>query len=76
MMKYRNEADEVRNHIHLMAIQKMVYLKLHRKDMLDMIDNSYRNNQGPVYRRAWQIVNDIEGDHKVIQDIIASLNRT
>lgn len=70
LLKYVDEASEVREHIHLMAIQKMVYLKLNRLDMIEYLDNSYRNVTSTAdYSRAWQIVNDIEGYVTVIDDL-------
>ncbi len=71
--KYRKEDIEVKAHIHLMALQKMVYLNLNRPDLLEMIDDGYRNFAPPSYRRAWQIVNDIEGYEIVLQDIHAHI---
>lgn len=58
-----------------MAIQKMVYLRLNRQDLLAMIDEEYREFCGPEYKRAWEVVNDIEGYETVIQDIIDILKR-
>lgn len=73
LKKYRHEHEYVRDHIHLMAIQKMVYLKLNRLDMVDHIDEGYRKLSLPEYRRAWEIVNDIEGYEAVIQDILNAI---
>ena len=72
LLKYADETSEVREHIHLMAIQKMVYLKLHRLDMIEYLDNCYRNYASD-YSRAWQIVNDIEGYAVVIDDLQKSI---
>ncbi len=72
LTKYGNEHIHVREHIHLMAIQKMVYLKL-QPDMLKFLDESYRKFASSEYRRAWEIVNDIEGYEKVLQDITDKL---
>lgn len=63
----------VREHIHLKAIQKMVYIKLERTDLLAMIDQLYRENQGPYYKHAWEIVNDIESLEVVVNDIMRHL---
>lgn len=61
--------------MHLMAIQKMVYLKLNRGDILKMLDEGYRKFSWPEYKRAWEIVNDIEGYEIVIKDIIDTLKK-
>ena len=55
-------------------LQKMVYLKLHRQDLLDMIDEAYRKFSPPAYQRAWEIVNNIEGYKAILEDVIVSLN--
>lgn len=73
LKKYSTEGSEVRNHIHLMALQKMVYQKLGREDILDMLDEQYRKHCLASYCRAWEIVNDIEGCEAVLQDIGKSL---
>lgn len=65
---YCNEDQETLEHIHLMAIQKMVYLKLNRLDLLEFSDQWYRKYPNG-YRRSWEIVNDIEGYELVIDDI-------
>src|SRR6188472_3321239 len=60
LTKYANEPDGVRRHLHLDAIQKLVYQKLGRAADLAAIVESDGANFGPDYRRAWQIVNDLE----------------
>jgi len=73
LLKYVDETSEVREHIHLMAIQKMVYLRLNRLDMIEYLDNSYRNMTCTDYARAWEIVDDIEGYDVVIADLLRYL---
>ena len=75
LKKYANELSDTREHIHLMALQKMVYLRLNRSDMVAMLDESYRKFASPAYKRAWEIVNDIEGYEAVIQDIKMNLKK-
>ncbi len=70
LAKYSNEEFDVLDHLHLMAIQKMVYTKINRPDVLEYIGESYASYQGPLYRRAWEIVNDIEGHEALLQDIV------
>jgi len=74
LTKYKDEHEYTKEHIHLMALQKMVYLKFNYFDALEIIDNEYRNRALPSYQRAWEIVNDIEGYEVVIQDILDRLN--
>lgn len=73
LAKYACEHEHVRDHIHLMAIQKMIYNKLHRQDILEDLDTAYRTRCPVEYCRAWEIVNDIEGHITVIQDIVDRL---
>jgi len=70
--KYANEHNEVKEHIHLMAIQKMVYQNLNRLDLLNYTDESYNHFAPQQYKRAWEIVN-IEGYETVINDIMPNL---
>jgi len=72
--KYKFEHSHVLSHIHLMAIQKFVYLNLGCHDMVAMLSELYsKSSFHSAYKRAWEIVNDIEGYEVVIQDIHASL---
>jgi hypothetical protein len=73
LKKYSQERDHVRSHIHLMAIQKMVYLRLNRLDMLGMIDKFYTQVATTDYKQAWKIINDLEGYENVIHDCLNSL---
>ncbi len=67
--KYADEPGSVRSHVHLMALMKATYLKLGREDELAEI--IARDSQlGPIYARAWEIVNEIEG-HEAFLDEIA-----
>lgn len=61
MKKYANEPPTVKYHLHVMALEKLVLLKLHRPDALKTLDHDYRNGPDPAYKRAWEIVNDEEG---------------
>jgi hypothetical protein len=65
--KYKNEQPMVLTHLHLMAVMKHVYLKLGRQEQLKEIIAWDSAAENPVYRRGWQIVNDIEG-HQVFMD--------
>lgn len=67
--KYQAEESTVRNHLHLMAMQKYIYTELERADLLAMIDKQYRNIPSPAYNRAWQIVSDIEGHEAFIAEL-------
>ncbi|MGE3758063.1 MAG: hypothetical protein AB7H97_09910 [Pseudobdellovibrionaceae bacterium] len=47
--KYQNEERAVRNHLHLMALQKYIYTALNRDDLVKMIDRQYSNMPVPAY---------------------------
>jgi len=61
--KYSGEPLVVLTHLHLTALMKRVYLKLGRAEQLREIVARDAASEDPAYRRAWQIVNDIE-DHE------------
>jgi hypothetical protein len=71
MHKYRNEPPTTRYHLHVMAIEKLVLLKLNRVDQLKVIAHDYRSGPDPAYKRAWEIVNDIEGYQSFIDELKA-----
>jgi hypothetical protein len=53
--KYEAESRTTQNHLHVMAAQKFVYLKLGREEFLNYLAESYK--PFPDYARAWDIVN-------------------
>lgn len=67
--KYQNEERVVRNHLHVMAMQKYIYTMLNRADLINMINEQYSNPSMPAYGRAWTIVNEIEGYEPFINEI-------
>jgi len=67
--RYKSEEPVVKNHLHLMAVMKLVYLKLGREEQLKQIIEKDSAIDNPAYRRAWQIVNDIEGHHAFVQEL-------
>ena len=72
LQKYRNESTDTRDHIHLLALQRMIYRNLSRHDMLKFLDHSYRTLSPLSYKRAWSIVED-EGDEAILRDVRISL---
>lgn len=67
--KYAAEVPVILNHLHSMALEKLVLVKLNKTEILQWLDNRYRNQFGPDYKRAWEIVNDIEGYEAFIQEL-------
>lgn len=72
MKKYQNETATTKYHLHVMAVEKMTLLKLNRLDDLKTIDYEYRNGPDSAYKRAWEIVNDIEGHQAFIEELKAA----
>jgi hypothetical protein len=65
--KYMNEPELTRVHLHLMAIQQSVFLRLGREDQLRAlraVDEQY----SPEYSRAWVLVN-LEGADAFVQEL-------
>jgi hypothetical protein len=71
MKKYRDEPATTKYHLHVMAIEKMTLLKRNRPDQLKVIDHDYRYGSDPAYKRAWEIVSDIEGYQPFIDELRA-----
>ena len=67
--KYQSEEPVVKNHLHLMAVMKLVYLKLDREEQLKQIIEKDRALGSPAYGRAWQIVNDLERYEAFVQEL-------
>jgi hypothetical protein len=67
-----SEPERTRNHLHLLALQKAVLLKLNETDLLK--DQIAIDSQLPdgYYKRAWEIVNAIDTEHlKYVSEISA-----
>ncbi len=66
LKKYKNEHELVREHIHLLALLKSVYLKLNLESQLSSLvkmDSRFPNGH---YKRAWEIVNSSEYYYEVL----------
>jgi hypothetical protein len=57
--KYKSEERVVKNHLHLLAVQNFIYVKLGRADLVELLARKNRIIGGD-YLRAWEIV-QIEG---------------
>jgi hypothetical protein len=67
--RYKSEEPVVKSHLHLMAVMKMVYLKLGREEQLQQIIAKDRDIGNPGYGRAWQIVNGMEGHDTFVHEL-------
>jgi len=69
LARYRSEEPTVKHHLHLLAVMKLVYLKLDRAAQLQQIIENDRKSDNPAYGRAWQIVNDLEGHDAFVNEL-------
>lgn len=67
--KYASETNGVLNHLHLMALEKFVLTKLNKTEVLQWLDDQYRNLSRGDLKRAWEIVNDIEGYEVLLKEL-------
>ena len=68
--KYANEHAVVLNHLHVMALEKLALTRLGKTEELKYLDWEYRTDPPPAhYKRAWEIVNDIEGYRAFIKEL-------
>jgi len=73
LAQYRNEVPRVREHLHLLALQKAVYLALGMKDELAEVIDIDSQLPGGFYRRAWLIVNQGKDDYlKYVEELKAN----
>ena len=74
--KYANEPPVVTNHLHVMALEKLALLRLGKSDEMKYLDQLYRTDPSPsYYKRAWEIVNDIEGYDVFVKELKAAPKR-
>jgi hypothetical protein len=66
--KYSAESLVVLNHLHVMALEKLALTRLGKTDELKFLDEEYRNAP-PDYKRAWEIVNDVEGYETFVKEL-------
>ena len=67
--KYSEEPGSVISHIHLNALMKMAYLKLGLQEELACIIEKDNMLGRPIYKRAWEIVNQIEGHEAFVAEL-------
>lgn len=67
--KYAGEPPAVLNHLHVMALEKWALLKLGKTEELKRVGLDYQTLLPPSYKRAWAIVNDIEGHEAFIAEL-------
>lgn len=61
--KHAAESERVRGHLHLLALQKAVFLKLNESEALKEVIAIDSALPGGHYKRAWEIVNATDGEY-------------
>jgi hypothetical protein len=69
--KYSSEPVGVLNHLHVLALEVLALRKNAMPDELKYIDALYRRPEQADYKRAWELVNDIEGHEAFIKELQA-----
>jgi hypothetical protein len=69
LKKYSEEAPNVRDHLHVMAIQKLVYLQVDPSGESLKQLLAYERGYGKDYQRAWEIVNGPQGHEAFVQEL-------
>ena len=64
LAEHQNESKRVKNHLHLLALEKAVYLELGFTSELKEIIDIDRQLPGGAYKRAWAIVNQTEDEYR------------
>ena len=72
--KYSTESKETLAQIPVMALEVFVLKKSGQEEVLKWLDTRYRTRFTAYHKRAWEIVNDIEGYEKIIADLKSSAN--
>jgi hypothetical protein len=75
LKKYADEPPATRQHLHVLALEKLALVKVGKPDHLKYWDAEYRTGffaeSLPAYKRAWEIVNDIDGDEAFLKELKA-----
>ena len=67
--KYADEDPVVLSHLHVMALQKFVLLKMGRVEELKHVAAGYRASKNPAYQRAWEIVDQVEDYQAFVKEL-------
>ncbi len=67
--KYAAEDRVVLSHLHVMALEKFVLLKLGRAEELKHVAEWYQASPSPAYKRAWEIVDQLEDYQAFLKEL-------
>ena len=67
--KYAGEERVVLSHLHVMALEKFVLLKLGRAEELAHVAERYKASPSAAYKRAWEIVDQVEDYQSFIKEL-------
>jgi hypothetical protein len=69
LKKYKSESKGVLNHLHLLALEKAVYIQLGWQSKLKIIIEKDQSLPNHDYKRAWEIVNSEESYLSFIEEL-------
>jgi hypothetical protein len=69
LLKYKSEDETVTSHLHLLALQKAVYLKLGRADTLKRVVEKDQALPNKSYTRAWEIIDHRESYKSFVEEL-------
>jgi hypothetical protein len=67
--KYASEPLITLNLLHIMALEKLVLVKLGKSEELRELDEIYRTERTPMHKRAWEIVNEKESYEAFVNEL-------
>jgi hypothetical protein len=72
--KFASEPLLVLNHLHVIALEKIVLSKLHETNELKLVEQKYLTSLKPEYKRAWELASEI-GSDALIQELKAAAKK-
>lgn len=66
MRKYASEPLMTRTHVHVVAIERLLFQRLGKADLLPILRSDHQ--QAPAYARAYEIVDEV-GAEAVVEDL-------
>lgn len=67
--KHATESAVTLNHLHVMALEHLVLTRMGKLEELKWLDRDYRTASPPAYKRAWEIVNDVESVEAFVAEL-------